>query len=56
MTYKQVEQEIINFAENLKVIGIKPCEKLALFADNSCRWLIADQGGLHSYNNPPKIF
>ncbi|KAJ0957869.1 putative long-chain-fatty-acid--[acyl-carrier-protein] ligase [Helianthus annuus] len=44
MTYKQVEQDILNFAEGLRVIGIKPCEKLALFADNSCRWLIADQG------------
>ncbi|KAL8204643.1 hypothetical protein R6Q57_010266 [Mikania cordata] len=44
MTYKQVEQDIINFSEGLRVIGIKPCEKLALFADNSCRWLIADQG------------
>ncbi|XP_071690219.1 probable acyl-activating enzyme 16, chloroplastic [Rutidosis leptorrhynchoides] len=44
MTYKQVEQDILNFAEGLRVIGIKPCEKLALFADNSCRWLVADQG------------
>ncbi|KVI00372.1 probable acyl-activating enzyme 16, chloroplastic [Cynara cardunculus var. scolymus] len=44
MTYKQVEQEILDFSEGLRVIGIKPCEKLALFADNSCRWLVADQG------------
>ncbi|KAK1412027.1 hypothetical protein QVD17_32967 [Tagetes erecta] len=44
MTYKQVEQDILNFSEGLRVIGINPCEKLALFADNSCRWLIADQG------------
>ncbi|XP_071719998.1 probable acyl-activating enzyme 16, chloroplastic [Rutidosis leptorrhynchoides] len=44
MTYKQVEQNILDFAEGLSVIGIKPCKKLALFADNSCRWLIADQG------------
>lgn len=26
------------------MIGIKPDEKVALFADNSCRWLVADQG------------
>lgn len=40
----QLEQEILNFSEGLRVIGIKPDEKLALFADNSCRWLVADQG------------
>ncbi|XP_076916654.1 putative acyl-activating enzyme 16, chloroplastic [Bidens hawaiensis] len=44
ITYKQVEQDIFDFSEGLRVIGIKPCEKIALFADNSCRWLIADQG------------
>ncbi|KAK9266743.1 hypothetical protein L1049_025365 [Liquidambar formosana] len=44
MTYKQLEQEILNFSEGLRVIGVKPDEKLALFADNSCRWLVADQG------------
>jgi long-subunit acyl-CoA synthetase (AMP-forming) len=40
----QLEQEILNFSEGLRVIGVKPDEKLALFADNSCRWLVADQG------------
>ncbi|KAK6161688.1 hypothetical protein DH2020_005069 [Rehmannia glutinosa] len=44
MTYKQLEQEILNFCEGLRVIGLKPEEKLALFADNSCRWLVSDQG------------
>ncbi|PWA98790.1 AMP-binding, conserved site-containing protein [Artemisia annua] len=44
MTYKQVEQDILDFSEGLRVTGIKPTEKIALFADNSCRWLIADQG------------
>ncbi|XVF28994.1 hypothetical protein REPUB_Repub15cG0081500 [Reevesia pubescens] len=43
-TYKQLEQEILDFSEGLRVIGVKPEEKLALFADNSCRWLVADQG------------
>ncbi|GAB2227863.1 hypothetical protein Drorol1_Dr00009690 [Drosera rotundifolia] len=43
-TYKELEQEILNFSEGLRVIGLKPDEKLALFADNSCRWLVADQG------------
>ncbi|XP_024022399.1 probable acyl-activating enzyme 16, chloroplastic isoform X3 [Morus notabilis] len=40
----QLEQEILDFSEGLRVIGIKPDEKVALFADNSCRWLVADQG------------
>ncbi|KAL6009387.1 Long-chain-fatty-acid--[acyl-carrier-protein] ligase AEE15, chloroplastic [Asimina triloba] len=44
LTYKQIEQEILCFAEGLRVVGVCPGEKLALFADNSCRWLIADQG------------
>ncbi|KAL9260155.1 Long-chain-fatty-acid--[acyl-carrier-protein] ligase AEE15, chloroplastic-like protein [Drosera capensis] len=44
MTWFQLEQEILNFSEGLRVIGLKPDEKLALFADNSCRWLVADQG------------
>ncbi|XVF84554.1 hypothetical protein PTKIN_Ptkin17bG0046300 [Pterospermum kingtungense] len=43
MTYKQLEQEILDFAEGLRVIEVKPEEKHALFADNSCRWLVADQ-------------
>ncbi|KHN44470.1 Putative acyl-activating enzyme 16, chloroplastic, partial [Glycine soja] len=44
MTYKQLEDAILDFAEGLRVIGVRPNEKLALFADNSCRWLVADQG------------
>lgn len=34
----------MDFSEGLRVIGVKPEEKLSLFADNSCRWLVADQG------------
>ncbi|GFQ03135.1 probable acyl-activating enzyme 16 chloroplastic [Phtheirospermum japonicum] len=44
MTYKQLEQEILNFCEGLRAIGLEPEEKLALFADNSSRWLVSDQG------------
>ncbi|XP_020536962.1 probable acyl-activating enzyme 16, chloroplastic isoform X2 [Jatropha curcas] len=39
-----LEQEILHFSEGLRVIGVKPNDKIALFADNSCRWLVADQG------------
>ncbi|KAG5040917.1 hypothetical protein JHK82_013026 [Glycine max] len=48
MTYTQLEQAILDFAEGLRVIGVRPDEKLALFADNSCRWLVADQGMMAS--------
>ncbi|XP_072979751.1 probable acyl-activating enzyme 16, chloroplastic isoform X2 [Typha angustifolia] len=44
LSYKQLEQEILNFSEGLRVVGVIPDEKLSLFADNSCRWLVADQG------------
>lgn len=43
----QLEQSILDFAEGLRVIGVRPDEKVALFADNSCRWLVADQGMLN---------
>ncbi|XP_071720275.1 probable acyl-activating enzyme 16, chloroplastic [Rutidosis leptorrhynchoides] len=44
ITYKQLEQNILDFSEGLRVIGLKPSEKIALFAENSCRWIVADQG------------
>lgn len=44
LTYKQLQQEILNFAKGLRAVGIESDEKVALFADNSCRWLVADQG------------
>ncbi|CAH9050008.1 unnamed protein product [Cuscuta epithymum] len=44
LSYRQLEKEILSFAEGLRVVGLKPDEKIALFAENSCRWLVADQG------------
>ncbi|KAK9933008.1 hypothetical protein M0R45_020222 [Rubus argutus] len=44
MTYKQLEQEILDFSEGVRIVGAKAADKIALFADNSCRWLVADQG------------
>lgn len=44
MTYAQLRGAIMEFAEGLRVIGITPNEKVAVFAENSCRWLVADQG------------
>ncbi|XP_020678970.1 probable acyl-activating enzyme 16, chloroplastic [Dendrobium catenatum] len=44
LTYRQLEEDILDFSEGLRVVGLLPEEKIALFADNSCRWLVADQG------------
>ena len=40
----QLEQSILDFAEALRAAGVEPDQTVALFADNSHRWLIADQG------------
>lgn len=44
ITYQELYQKIIAVATGLQMLGIQPQEKIALFADNSPRWLIADQG------------
>ena len=43
-TYEQLNNTIQQFATGLQVLGIKAQDKVALFADNSPRWFIADQG------------
>lgn len=55
LTTFQLKDAILNFAEGLRVIGVKPDEKIALFADNSCRWLVADQGVQNFVNLLPKV-
>jgi long-chain acyl-CoA synthetase len=44
LTYREVDQNIKQFAAGLQSLGIASGEKIALFSDNSPRWLIADQG------------
>lgn len=44
LTYHQLWNQIQKFASGLQFLGIKTDEKVSLFADNSPRWLIADQG------------
>ncbi|MDY6782204.1 MAG: long-chain fatty acid--CoA ligase [Cyanobacteriota bacterium] len=44
VTYKQLYLEMQQFAAGLQSLGIKAQDKVALFADNSPRWFIADQG------------
>ncbi len=43
-TYRQLATEIHRFAAGLQTLGVQPRVGVALFADNSPRWLIADQG------------
>ncbi len=44
VTYRELYQQICQFASGLQSLGVKPNSHLALFADNSPRWLVADQG------------
>ncbi|MEG5170875.1 long-chain fatty acid--CoA ligase [Microcoleus sp. B3-D7] len=50
LTYTELYQQIQQFAAGLQALGIEPNPeeavppRVALFADNSPRWLIADQG------------
>ncbi|MEA5472378.1 AMP-binding protein, partial [Spirulina sp. 06S082] len=44
LTYEQLYEKICQFAMGIQALGVKPDSKIALFADNSPRWFIADQG------------
>ncbi|NJL79973.1 MAG: long-chain fatty acid--CoA ligase [Richelia sp. RM2_1_2] len=44
ITYTELHQQIQQFAAGLQALGVKPEQRISLIADNSPRWLIADQG------------
>lgn len=44
ITYQALWQTIRQFAAGLQALGLSPQGHVALFADNSHRWFIADQG------------
>ncbi|MEC4985326.1 MAG: long-chain fatty acid--CoA ligase [Oscillatoria sp. PMC 1068.18] len=44
LTYRELSQQIEQFAAGLQAMGIQPGTHVGLFADNSPRWMIADQG------------
>jgi long-chain acyl-CoA synthetase len=54
LTYAELHQKMLQFAAGLQALGIQPDfadphpQRIALFADNSPRWLIADQGIMRS--------
>ncbi|MGK7911404.1 MAG: long-chain fatty acid--CoA ligase [Synechococcus sp.] len=45
-TYQQLNDVIRQFAAGLQALGVKQGARLAIAAENSPRWLIADQGSL----------
>jgi long-chain acyl-CoA synthetase len=46
LTYAQLRDKIQTFAAGLQDLGVTPHQHLAIFADNSPRWFIADQGSM----------
>jgi long-chain acyl-CoA synthetase len=44
LTFAQMSQQIIQFAAALQSLGVQQGDRISLFADNSARWLVADQG------------
>ncbi|MBD2056435.1 long-chain fatty acid--CoA ligase [Oculatella sp. FACHB-28] len=44
ITYAELWQQIQQFAAGLQALGLREGEHVALFSDNSPRWLITDQG------------
>ncbi len=44
LTYRQMAEAIRTFASGLQALGVENRTHVALFADNSHRWFIADQG------------
>ncbi|OLP19617.1 long-chain fatty acid--CoA ligase [Leptolyngbya sp. 'hensonii'] len=44
LTYTELNQQIQQFAAGLQTLGVGAGDRVALFADNSPRWFIADQG------------
>lgn len=46
LTYGELYANMRDFAAGLQAAGVEPASKVALFADNSPRWFIADQGSI----------
>ncbi|MFK0733486.1 MAG: AMP-dependent synthetase/ligase [Gloeotrichia echinulata GP01] len=44
ITYAELAMQIQRFASGLQALGVKVGDRISLIADNSPRWLIADQG------------
>ncbi|MDX2240234.1 MAG: long-chain fatty acid--CoA ligase [Leptolyngbyaceae cyanobacterium bins.302] len=44
LTFVQLYEQIRQCASGLQALGVQPGDRICLFADNSPRWLVADQG------------
>jgi long-chain acyl-CoA synthetase len=44
LTFAQLHQQISQFAAALQSLGVQQGDRISLFADNSARWFVADQG------------
>jgi long-chain acyl-CoA synthetase len=44
LTFAQLWEKLQQFAAALQTLGLQPGDRVCLFADNSARWFIADQG------------
>jgi long-chain acyl-CoA synthetase len=44
LTFAQLNQQISQFAAALQSLGVQEGDRISLFADNSARWFVADQG------------
>ena len=53
MTYGQLNEAILNFAEGLRFLGLQQGDSASLFSDNSHRWLVADQGACEGVGGVP---
>ena len=43
LTFSQLWEQMMAFAAGLYGVGLRPGERVSLFSENSCRWLVADQ-------------
>jgi long-chain acyl-CoA synthetase len=46
LTFAQMSQQIDQFAAALQSLGVQAGDRVSLFADNSARWFVADQGAM----------
>ncbi|GAB4210764.1 MAG: AMP-binding protein [Synechococcales cyanobacterium] len=46
LTFQQVYEQITAFASGLQALGVQGGDRVAIIADNSPRWLVADMGSL----------
>ncbi len=43
LSWKEVQDEVVNLGRGLVALGLKPGDRVAIFSENRPRWVIADQ-------------